>query len=155
MEFQLICTGSLEDIATIVEAVQKAKPVKTAILETDRLVASGKPKGFVSAELMRRALTRQPLTKHTRTMLTAIYECEEDDRYLSRTDICRRTNLSPTQLNGVLGRYGQRVKGTPGYDGTSSYFEYRWLEETSEWSYRLPDELRDVVGEALESDNVR
>ena len=155
MEFQLTCTGSLEDIATILEAVRKAEPVKTAPLETGRLAASDEPKGFVPAELMRRALTRQPLTKHTRTMLTAVYECEENDRYLSRSDICKRTDLSPTQLNGVLGRYSQRVKGTDGYDGTSSYFEYRWLEETNEWAYRLPDELRDVVREVLGSDNIR
>lgn len=155
MKFQLTCTGSFEDIAKIVEAVREAEAVKKASLKIDSLAASDERKGIVPADLMRRALTRQPLTKHTRTMLTAISEYEENDRYLSRTDICKRTDLSPTQLNGVLGRYGQRVKGTLGYDGTSNYFEYRWLEETSEWSYRLPDELRDVVREVLGSENTR
>ena len=155
MQFQLTCTGSFEDVAAILEAIRKAEHVKTSPMEIERLAAPDERKGFVPAELMRRALTRQPLTQHTRTMLTAIYECEENDNFLSRTDICSRTGLSPTQLNGVLGRYGQRVKGTDGYDGTSSYFEYKWLEETREWSYRLPDELREVVRDVLGGDSVR
>ncbi|MCY4117343.1 MAG: hypothetical protein OXF55_10660 [Caldilineaceae bacterium] len=155
MEYQLICTGTLEEIATIVEFLQKDGPVEAPPTEAERPAESAETKGFVPAELMRRALTRQPLTKHTRTMLTAIYECEDNERYLSRRDICSKTGLEPTQLNGVLGRFGQRVKGTDGYDGTSSYFEYRWLEETNEWAYRLPTGLRDVVGEILGRDSFR
>lgn len=155
MEYQLICTGTLDEIARIVEILQKARPVEAPPTEAGRPAESVDTKGFVPAELMRRALTRQPLTRHTRTMLTAIYECEENEKYLSRTEICRKTVLSSAQLNGVLGRFGQRVKGTPGYDGTSNYFEYRWLEETSEWAYRLPEGLRDVVGEILGSDSLR
>ena len=155
MELQLVCNGSLKEITLILEAIQKAKIGEAPPSAAGTPVESYEPKGIVPAELMRRALRRQPLTKHTRTMLEAIYECEENERYLSRSDICETTDLTPTQLNGVLGRYGQRVKGTDGYDGRSSYFEYRWLEETNEWSYRLPDTLRDEVREILGGDNTR
>ena len=155
MQFQLFCTGTLDEIATIVEILQRATSVEGAPPEADRPAASVEEKGFVPAELMRRALMRQPLTKNTRTMLTTIYECEENEGYLSRSEICEKTHLTPTQLNGVLGRFGQRVKGTDGYDGTSSHFEYRWLEEDNEWSYRLPNELRGVVGEILGAGNSR
>lgn len=155
MELQLVCTGSLEEIATIIEAIQKTGIGEAAPPEAGILVESDESKGIVPSDLMSQALRRQPLTRHTRTMLKAICECEEDERYLPRSDICEATGLNPTQLNGVLGRFGQRVKGTDGYDGTSNYFEYRWLEESNEWSYRLPDTLREVVREILRGDSAR
>lgn len=139
----------------ILDAIQKVDIGKAQSTVTDISAESDEPKKIVPAAIMRRALRRQPLTKHTRTMLEAIYECEENERYLSRSDICTTTGLTPTQLNGVLGRYGQRVKGTDGYDGTSSYFEYRWLEESNEWAYRLPETLREVVREILSGDSTR
>lgn len=155
MEFQLVCTGSLKEIEMILDAIQKVDFGEAPFAATDIFTESDEPKEIVPAEIMRRALRRQPLTKHTRTMLEAIYECEENEGYLSRSEICTMTDLTPTQLNGVLGRYGQRVKGTDGYDGESSYFEYRWIEETNEWSYRLPNTLRDVVRETLDAGNLR
>ncbi len=155
MELQVVCTGSLEEIAAIIEAIRKAGIGEVAPQVTDTTIESDESKGIVPPDLMSQALRRQPLTKHTRTMLKSICECEEDERYLSRSDICEATGLNPTQLNGVLGRFGQRVKGTDGYDGTSNYFEYRWLEESNEWAYRLPETLREVVREILSGNSTR
>ena len=111
------------------------------------------PTGIVPAELMYRALTRVPLTENTRNMLKVLYEADDHEEYVPRSTLWREIGLkNDTQLNGVLGKFGMRVKRTPGYDGTSSYFKYRKRDQTNEWCCRLPDELRDVVRQVLEED---
>ena len=57
--------------------------------------------------------------------------------------------LEDTRLNGVLGKFGMRVKRTEGYVNGTSYFEYKRGDKPDEWCYRLPDHLRGVVRKAL------
>ena len=73
---------------------------------------------------------------------------------MSRSTLRQVTNLSNSRLNGVLGKFGQRIKRTKGYDGTSYYFDYKRHDQTDEWCYRLPQELRDIVRTVLEDDGV-
>ena len=63
--------------------------------------------------------------------------------------------MTLAQLNGVLGKFGARIIGTNGYDGTSSYLEYGRNELTGEGTYRLPEALREVVREVLEVTDIR
>ena len=104
---------------------------------------------------MQRALTRRPLTENTKIMLRTLCEAEEAGRYVSRATLCQVTGLTLAQLNGVLGKFGARVIGTSGYDGTSSYLEYGRDELTGEGTYRLPEELCDIVHEVLEDTDIR
>ena len=121
--------------------------------EVDRVAVVDEPNEIVPAELMHRALKRLPLTDNTRTMLKVLYEAEDDEGYVPRSKLWQALGLKKdTQLNGVLGKFGMRVKRTDGYDGTSGYFEYRKRAQTGEWCYRLPDELRDVVRKVLGED---
>lgn len=151
MQFTLICKGTLDEIAAIVETMQTEEARVIASQEVDRMAVSDDPIEIVPAELMHRALTRRPLTQNTRKMLKVLYEADDHEEYVPRSKLWRKIGLkNDTQLNGVLGKFGMRVKRTPGYDGTSDYFEYKKLDQTGEWCYRLPDELRDVVREVLE-----
>ena len=153
MQFTLTCKGTLEEIATIVKIMQKEKSRMTTSWEVDRVAAVGEPIEIIPAELMYRALTRVPLTENTRNMLKVLYEAEDDEGYVPRSTLRQALGLKKdTQLNGVLGKFGMRVKRTPGYDGTSDYLKYKKLDHTGEWCYRLPDELRDVVHKVLEED---
>ena len=155
MELKLVCKGTPEEIAAIIEAVQAAKTVQTTIQQTDQREAPGEPAKFVSVEIMHLALTRRPLTENTRIMLKTLCEAEEAGRYVSRATLCQATGLTLAQLNGVLGKFGARVIGTNGYDGTSSYLEYGRDESTGEGTYRLPEALRNGVREILQDIDVR
>ena len=155
MELELVCKGTLEEIAAIIEAVQAARTVQTTVQRTDQRETPGEPAKFVSVEIMRRALTRRPLTENTRIMLKTFCEAEEAERYVSRSTLCEATGLTLAQLNGVLGKFGARIIGTNGYDGTSSYLEYGRNELTGEGTYRLPEALREVVREVLEVTDIR
>ena len=155
MELKLVCKGTPEEIAAIIEAVQAAKTVQTTIQQTDQRAAPGEPPKFVSVEIMHLALTRRPLTENTRIMLKTLCEAEEAGRYVSRATLCEATGLTLAQLNGVLGKFGARIIGTNGYDGTSSYLEFGRNELTGEGTYRLPEVLRDVVREVLENIDIR
>ena len=155
MELKLVCKGTPEEIAAIIEAVQAAKTVQTTIQQTDQREAPDEPPKFVSVEIMYLALTRRPLTENTRIMLKTLCEAEEAGRYVSRATLCQATGLTLAQLNGVLGKFGARVIGTNGYDGTSSYLEYSRDESTGEGTYRLPEALRNGVREILQDIDVR
>ena len=155
MELKLVCKGTPEEIAAIIEAVQAAKTVQTTIQQTDQRAAPDEPPKFVSVEIMYLALTRRPLTENTRIMLKTLCEAEEAGRYVSRATLCQATGLTLAQLNGVLGKFGARVIGTNGYDGTSSYLEYGRDESTGEGTYRLPEALRNGVREILQDLDVR
>jgi hypothetical protein len=155
MELKLVCKGTPEEIAAIIEAVQAAKVAQTTIQQSDQREAPDEPPKFVSVEIMHRALTRRPLTENTRVMLMTLCEAEEAERYVSRSTLCEATGLTLAQLNGVLGKFGARIIGTNGYDGTSSYLEYGRNELTGEGTYRLPEALREVVREVLEVTDIR
>ena len=155
MELELVCKGTLEEIAAIIEAVQAAKAAQTTVQQTDQRETPDEPAKFVSVEIMHRALTRRPLTENTRIMLRTLCEAEEAGRYVSRATLCQATDLTLAQLNGVLGKFGARVIGTNGYDGTSSYLEYGRDELTGEGTYRLPEALCDIVHEVLEDTDIR
>ena len=155
MELKLVCKGTPEEIAAIVEAIQAARTVQTTVEQTDQREAPGEPAKFVSVEIMHRALTRRPLTENTRVMLMTLCEAEEAGRYVSRTTLCEATGLTLAQLNGVLGKFGARIIGTNGYDGASSYLEYGRNELNGEGTYRLPEALCDIVHEVLEDTDVR
>lgn len=151
MQYTLICNGTLEEIAAIVETMQKEKSKMTISSEVGRMAVVDEPIEIIPAELMYRALTRVPLTENTRNMLKILYEAEDDEGYVPRSTLWHAIGLeNDTQLNGVLGKFGMRVKRTPGYDGKSRYFKYKKRDQTDEWCYRLPDELRDVVRKVLE-----
>ena len=156
MKFTLTYEGTLEEIAAIVEKMQAVNGEIAAPLETDGQAASDEPeKTCVSDTLMRQALSRRPLTKSTRILLRRLYDADDDERYVPRSTLRKATGLTDSQLNGVLGKFGQRVMRTSGYDGTSYYFKYKRHDHTDEWCYRLPDELRDVVREVLDDESNR
>ncbi len=155
MELKLVCKGTPEEIAAIIEAVQAAQVAQSTAQQSDQREAPDEPAKFVSVDIMHRALTRRPLTENTRIMLRTLCEAEEAGRYVSRSTLCQTTGLTLAQLNGVLGKFGARVIGTNGYDGTSSYLEYGRDEATGEGTYRLPETLCDVVRKVLEDTDVR
>ena len=155
MELKLVCKGTPEEIAAIIEAVQAAKVAQTTIQQSDQREAPDEPPKFVSVEIMHRALTRRPLTENTKIMLRTLCEAEEAGRYVSRATLCQATDLTLAQLNGVLGKFGARIIGTNGYDGTSSYLEYGRNELNGEGTYRLPEALCDIVHEVLEDTDIR
>ena len=155
MELKLVCKGTPEEIAAIIEAVQAAKVAQSTYQQSDQREAPDEPAKFVSVEIMHRALTRRPLTENTRIMLMTLCEAEEAGRYVSRTTLCEATGLTLAQLNGVLGKFGARIIGTNGYDGASSYLEYGRNELDGEGTYRLPEELCDIVHEVLEDTDIR
>lgn len=150
MQFTLICKGTLDEIAAIVETIQTEEAKMIASQEVDRMAVGDDLIEIVPAELMHRALTRRPLTQNTRKMLKVLYEADDHEEYVPRSKLWRKIGLkNDTQLNGVLGKFGMRVKRTPGYDGTSEYFRSKRPEQAGEWCYRLPDELREVVRKVL------
>ena len=155
MELKLVCKGTPEEIAAIIEAVQAAQVAQSTAQQSDQREAPDEPAKSVSVEIMHRALTRRPLTENTRIMLKTLCKAEEAERYVSRSTLCEATGLTLAQLNGVLGKFGARVIGTNGYDGTSSYLEYGRDEATGEGTYRLPETLCDVVRKVLEDTDVR
>ena len=155
MELKLVCKGTPEEIAAIIEAVQAAKVAQSTNQQSDQREAPDEPAEFVSVEIMHRALTRRPLTENTKIMLRTLCEAEEAGRYVSRTTLCEATGLTLAQLNGVLGKFGARIIGTNGYDGESSYLEYGRNELNGEGTYRLPEALCDIVHEVLEDTDIR
>lgn len=149
MELTLVYKGTPEEVASIIEAIQTAEATKTKIRQKNLKESPDKQTTFVSVEVMRRALTRHPLTKNTEVMLKTLCESGKDGGYVLRSKLCEATGLTPSQLNGVLGKFGGRIMDTPGYEKESSYFEYGEHEPTGEGTYRIPSELRGVVLEIL------
>ena len=150
MELTLICKGTPGEIASIVEAIQTAEAAKAAVRQKNLQETPDEQTKFVPVEIMRRALTRHPLTGNTKVMLRTLCEAEEDEGSVRRSKLCEATGLTPSQLNGVLGKFGGRIMNTGGYEKGSSYFEYGEHEPTGEGTYRIPSELRGVVLEILE-----
>lgn len=151
MELTLVCKGTPEEIAAILEAVQAAKIAQKTNQKSSSRAAPSEPAGFVSAEIMQRALARRPLTENTRVMLKTLCDAGDAGNYVSRSTLCEATGLTLTQLNGVLGKFGARIMGTNGYDGRSSYLENGRNELTDEGTYRLPETLCGVVQHFLEN----
>ena len=153
MELTLMCKGTPEEIASIIQFVQTEKTASTLSLKTTGQADSTQSSESVSPDLMRKALTRLPLTPHTEKMLLTLYKVEEDERFVRRSKLREALGFNPNEeakLNGVLGKFGMRVKRTDGYDG-SPYFEYRKVG--GEWCYRLPHILREVVHQVLDGDD--
>lgn len=156
MEFTLMCKGTPEEIAAVVQFVQTEMTTSTSSLKATGQAASTQSTKTVSPDLMRKALTRRPLTRLTQKMLCALYDAKRDDRYVSRRELLKALGFDPgkdgdAKLRGVLGKFGMRMKHTPGYDGSSSYFKYQKVD--GEWYYRLPDELREIVRQVLGIDD--
>ena len=149
MELTLVCKGTPEEVASIIDAIQTAEAAKTAVRQKNLRETPNEQTTYVSAEVMRRALTRHPLTENTMVMLKTLCEAEEEGRYVRRSKLCEATGLAPAQLNGVLGKFGGRIMDTPGYEKGSSYLNYGEHEPTGEGTYRIPSELQGVILEIL------
>lgn len=151
MELTLMCKGTPEEIAAIIQFVQFKMTASTLSLKTAGQADSSQLLESISPDLMSKALTRLPLTPHTKKMLLTLCEVEKDGRFVRRSKLREALGFKPDEdakLNGVLGRFGVRVRRTDGYDG-SPYFEYKRVD--GEWRYRIPDRLREVVRQVLDN----
>ena len=152
MNATLTFSGTPNEIAKVMEAVQKATAAMVVIPNANEPTAIDGPTRFVSPELMQLALNRHKLTPLTQKLLRTLYDTEEDARFVRRSTLRLALGndgeiMEDPKLNGVLGKFGMRVKRTDGYVNGTSYFEYK--RENDEWCYRLPDHLRGVVGKVL------
>ena len=160
MNATLTFNGTPDEIAKVMEAVQKATAAVVVIPKSNEPTAIDGPTRFVSPELMQLALNRHKLTPLTQKLLRTLYAAEEDARFVRRSTLRLALGndgkeLENTKLNGVLGKFGMRVKRTDGYVNGTVYFEYKRADEDDEWCYRLPDHLRGVVRKVLDDDDSR
>lgn len=157
MNATLTFSGTPDEIARVMEAVQKATAAMVVIPKSNEPTAIGEPVRFVSPELFERSLNRHKLTPLTQKLMRALYDANKDGGFVRRSKLLEELGFSSDEyakLSGVLGKFGMRVKRTPGYVNGTSYFEYKRDDEDGEWCYRLPDHLRGVVREVL-GDDVR
>ena len=152
MNATLTFSGTPDEIAKVMEAVQKATAAMVVIPRSNEPTAIGDPVRFVSPELFERSLNRHKLTPLTQKLVRTLYDAEKDGGFVRRSELLEALGFSSDEnakLSGVLGKFGMRVKRTDGYVSGTSYFEYKRDGEDGEWCYRLPDHLRGVVRAVL------
>lgn len=157
MNVSLTFSGSPGEIAKVMAAVQNATAT-TVIPKSLQPTGIDASTEFVSPELIQRALNRRKLTHLTRNLLRTLCDAEEDERFVRRSKLrlalgSDGKELEDRRLNGVLGKFGMRVKHTDGYVSGTSYFEYKKTDDDGEWCYRLPDHLHSVVSKFLDDDH--
>ena len=149
MKYKFTCSGTLEEIAAVIAAVQ-AVGVKPETSKTVVQVRPHETSEFAPDDVMYTALTRVRLTENTRNMLKVLY-CAEGRVQSSK--LCDELGLQPNQLRGVLSRFSARFHGTEGYDG-KPYFKIERHAQTGERYYQLTDQLRKAVCKILEEDSI-
>ena len=114
--------------------------------------APGVPQSVASKpaqeEFIRRVLHRMEIPPGQRELFKALYEAGEGG--LPYPDLAQAIGREESQLNGVVGALGRRIKGTVGFD-TSVKFPIEVFFDISKvdgrWVYRLRPELRKVLQE--------
>jgi predicted transcriptional regulator with HTH domain len=97
------------------------------------------------AEDILRVLRRAPLLPRHAQLLQLLYN--KDEAYTSRSALANEMQLTPDQINGVLGSLGRRIGGTAelSFDKTERSPLNLFLDmtqESGEWHYRLQPEVR-------------
>ncbi len=69
-------------------------------------------------------------------------------RWTSAIELQKATGYSPAQLAGLLGAFGRRVTGTPGYRQGSWWFEQEWSYDQGCNRYRFPESVSMAVTRA-------
>lgn len=146
MDYHFSCSGTLEEVAAVIAAVQAAG----VIPETTVQVRSHETPELAPDEVMYTALTRVKTTENTRNMLKVLYDADGGVAYSS---LHKAIGLDANQIKGVLSRFSARFQGTEGYDGTP-YFKIEWDAESGEWCYQLTDEMRKAVRKFLGEDSI-
>lgn len=98
---------------------------------------------FVTVEFARAAMTRIALSDPLKNVLIALRDA--DPEWVSVADLYEASGYTSQQFAGLMGAFGRRMKYTEGFREDAHFFDFEWDEETSAWSYRLPDSVIEAM----------
>ena len=95
----------------------------------------------VSVEVARKVLTRIPLSKEQRIILSTLYSAHPDG--VPTATLTKKIGYSRPQFTGLMGSFGRRLAKTSGYIPGSWFFEQEWDGATNR--YGLPETVREAM----------
>lgn len=111
------------------------------------------PTEETSYEDILQALRYRPLLPRHQQLLKVLYD--QPDDYLSRSELATRLQITPEQLNGVLGALARHIRRIPNLRGSAAQSAplrvlLDVIHENGEWQYRLhPDTRKALEAEGL------
>lgn len=103
----------------------------------------GAESGRVPLRVARKVINRRHMYPLQQKMLELIYDA--GDAGILATDLQDELDYEPAQFRGLMGAFGRRVAGTPGYADGDWFFDQEWEAEEQCYRYRLAGDPREAV----------
>jgi len=117
-----------------------------------RLLSELEPRqrGEITADDVRRMLTRMPIPRGQQALYRALYQVGEQG--LSGAELAAATGRSKSELAGVLGALGRRINRTDGLEGKGGIEVVLQVSATDDgdWHYQM----RAILREALKAERI-
>jgi len=136
---QIEVEGTVEEIALLIRQLNNSIDVATSGRDLPNAVNDKSPSSagkFVSEEIAFQILKRRPLSSEQKHLLKLLREHEAN--WTTAIEIQEALGYSRSQLGGMLGAFGKRVKSSVGYEAGQSFFDQEWDYENDCHRYRLP-----------------